>query len=178
MNSSLRVTTLPAHRLLGLAAREGDAGAVGEALFRAHFAEGRNLADPATLVEAGAAGGLAAERIRACLDSDEGLAEVRVKGDAADAPQVRLGEDGRVTACWVPVAAPTFQVWGAWLLVKRDDDAEAKFSSALADYPDLAERVQKGTFAVLWPAALVSLFCFLLNLGLLRYLYRMERERS
>jgi hypothetical protein len=85
------------------------------------------------------------------------VAEVRVKGDAADAPQVRLGDDGRVTACWIPMAAPTFQVWGAWLQVKRADDAEAKFSSALADYPDLAERVQKGTFAVLWPAALADL---------------------
>lgn len=35
-----------------------------------------------------------------------------------------------------------------------------------------------GDETILWPAALVSLFCFLLNLGLLRYLYRMERERS
>ena len=62
-----------------LAAREGDAAAVNEALFRAHFAEGRNLADPQTLVEAGATGGLAAERIRALLDSDEGLAEVHAQ---------------------------------------------------------------------------------------------------
>ena len=85
----VRVTTLPAHRLMWLAAREGDAGAVGEALFRAHFAEGRNLADPATLVEAGAAGGLAAERIRACLDSDEGLAEVRAELAQAQAMGIR-----------------------------------------------------------------------------------------
>ena len=85
----VRVTTLPAHRLMWLAAREGDAGAVGEALFRAHFVEGRNLADPATLVEAGAAGGLAAERIRACLDSDEGLAEVRAELAQAQAMGIR-----------------------------------------------------------------------------------------
>lgn len=32
-----------------------------------------------------------------------------------------------------------------------------------------------GDGKVLWPAALVSLGCFLLNLGLLRYLYRLER---
>ncbi len=75
----VRVTTLPAHRLMWLAAREGDAPAVGEALFRAHFAEGRNLADAQTLVDAGAAGGLAAARVRAFLDSDEGLAEVRAQ---------------------------------------------------------------------------------------------------
>ena len=35
-----------------------------------------------------------------------------------------------------------------------------------------------GDDAVIWPAAGVSIICLLLNLGLLRYLYRMERERS
>lgn len=33
-----------------------------------------------------------------------------------------------------------------------------------------------GDDAVVWPAALASLFCFLLNLGLLRYLRRIERS--
>lgn len=33
-----------------------------------------------------------------------------------------------------------------------------------------------GDNAVVWPAAFASLACFTLNLGLLRYLYRMERE--
>ena len=33
-----------------------------------------------------------------------------------------------------------------------------------------------GDYAVIWPAAGASLACFLLNLGLLRYLYRMERS--
>jgi len=75
----VRVNTLRAHRLLWLAGREGDAAAVAEALFRAHFAEGRNLADAQTLVEAGAAGGLPAARVNALLDSDEGLAEVRAQ---------------------------------------------------------------------------------------------------
>ncbi|HBN53510.1 MAG TPA: polyketide synthase, partial [Stenotrophomonas sp.] len=42
----VRVTTLPAHRLLWLAGREGVQEQVGEALFRAHFEHGRNLADP------------------------------------------------------------------------------------------------------------------------------------
>jgi hypothetical protein len=32
-----------------------------------------------------------------------------------------------------------------------------------------------GDYSVVWPAALASLACFLLNLGLLRYLYRAER---
>ncbi|WP_133000526.1 DsbA family oxidoreductase [Luteimonas arsenica] len=79
----VRVTTLPGHRLMWLAAREGDAAAVGEALFRAHFTEGRNLADPEVLVEAGAAAGLDAARVRAMLDSDEGLSEVQAGLDQA-----------------------------------------------------------------------------------------------
>jgi hypothetical protein len=33
-----------------------------------------------------------------------------------------------------------------------------------------------GDTAVVWPAAIASLVCFLLNLGLLRYLYAMDRR--
>ena len=35
-----------------------------------------------------------------------------------------------------------------------------------------------GDDSVIWPAAGVSLVCLLLNLGLLRYLYSLERTRS
>lgn len=73
------VSTLSAHRLMWLASREGDAAAVGEALFRGYFAEGRNPADPRTLVDAGAEGGLTEARVRALLDSDDGLAEVQAE---------------------------------------------------------------------------------------------------
>ncbi|MDY0954383.1 DsbA family oxidoreductase [Stenotrophomonas rhizophila] len=75
----VRVTTLPAHRLLWLAGREGVQAAVGEALFRAHFVEGRNLADPQTLIAAAATGGIAAERVTALLAGDEGLPEVQAQ---------------------------------------------------------------------------------------------------
>jgi hypothetical protein len=34
-----------------------------------------------------------------------------------------------------------------------------------------------GDGSVVWPAALASLVCLALNLGLLRYLYAMERRR-
>jgi len=34
-----------------------------------------------------------------------------------------------------------------------------------------------GDAAVVWPAAIASLVCFLLNLGLLRYLYAMDRRQ-
>ena len=73
----VKVTTLPAHRLLWLAGREGVQEPVGEALFRAHFEHGRNLADPQVLVDAAAAGGIPAERVEAMLASDEGLADIR-----------------------------------------------------------------------------------------------------
>lgn len=85
----VRVTTLPAHRLLWLAAREGDVGRVGEALFHAHFAEGANLADPGVLAAAGRAGGLDDARLRGFLSGDEGEAEVRAQVAQAQAMGIR-----------------------------------------------------------------------------------------
>ncbi|MBD9368076.1 DsbA family oxidoreductase [Xanthomonas sp. XNM01] len=96
----VQVSTLDAHRLLWLAAREGDAGAVGEALFRAHFVDGRNLAGRDTLVAAGAAGGLTAARVDALLAGDEGLAEVRA--DIAQAQSMGIR------------AVPTFVIDGRY----------------------------------------------------------------
>jgi hypothetical protein len=34
-----------------------------------------------------------------------------------------------------------------------------------------------GDASVIWPAAIASLLCLLLNVGLLRYLYRIDRTR-
>jgi predicted DsbA family dithiol-disulfide isomerase len=85
----VRVNTLKAHRLIWLAGHEGDADKVGEALFRAHFAQGRNLADTQTLVDAGVEGGLSEVRVRAMLESDEGLAEVRAQLAQAQALGIR-----------------------------------------------------------------------------------------
>lgn len=96
----VRVTTLPAHRLLWLATREGDVDRVAEALFHAHFAQGRNLADPEVLVAAGAAGGLAGERVQALLAADEGLAEVQAQVAQAQAMGIR--------------AVPTFVIDGRY----------------------------------------------------------------
>jgi len=73
----VRVTTLPAHRLMWLARQRGsNVDAVADALFRAHFAEGRSLADPATLVRAAAAGGLPADAVDALLAGSDGEADV------------------------------------------------------------------------------------------------------
>ena len=123
----VRVTTLPAHRLLWLAAREGDADAVGEALFHAHFAEGRNLADPEVLVAAGAAGGLAEARVRDLLAGDEGLAQVRAQLAQAQAMGIR--------------AVPTFVIDG-------------RFAVQGAQPPELfAQALRRAAAAVPGPAA-------------------------
>lgn len=112
----VRVTTLPAHRLLWLATREGDVDAVGEALFHAHFAEGQNLADPEVLATAGAAGGLPPERVQALLAGDEGLAEVRAGIAQAQAIGIR--------------AVPTFVIDGKYA-VQGAQSPEA-FADAIA----------------------------------------------
>ncbi|MDW7602356.1 DsbA family oxidoreductase, partial [Stenotrophomonas maltophilia] len=75
----VRVTTLPAHRVLWLAGEHGVQDAVGEALFRVHFEHGQNLADPSVLIKAGVAGGLDGGEIAQMLASDRGLAEVDAK---------------------------------------------------------------------------------------------------
>ncbi|MHC9086613.1 DsbA family oxidoreductase [Luteimonas sp. RIT-PG2_3] len=119
----VRVTTLPAHRLMWLATREGDVEAVGEALFHAHFAEGRNLADPEVLVVAGAAGGLSAERVRRLLAGDEGLAEVRAGIAQAQAIGIR--------------AVPTFVIDGKYA-VQGAQSPEA-FAEAITQAAGLAQ---------------------------------------
>lgn len=112
----VRVTTLPAHRLLWLAAREGVAAQVAEALFQSHFAEGANLAEPLVLKAAGQAGGLPAARLDAFLAGDEGEAEVRGQVAQAQAMGIR--------------SVPTFLLGGR-LVVQGAQPPEA-FAQALS----------------------------------------------
>lgn len=86
----------------------------------------------------------------------EAVAVVRQKTDAGE-PQFRWGVDGGLTACWLPVSVPAVQVWNAWFEIERTDGTKTRFTPAVADYVDLSERVQCGTFAVLWPKALADL---------------------
>lgn len=85
------------------------------------------------------------------------VTEVRLKLDPAGEPRFARDDAGRPTACWLPAKVPTFQVWNAWVEVERADGTEARFSPALADYPALAEHIQRGTFVVLWPKVLAKL---------------------
>lgn len=98
----VRVTTLPAHRLLWLAGQHGVQEGVAEALFAAHFQHGRNLADRQVLLDAGSAGGLEVAAIETMLDSAEGLAEVTAGLDQARA--LGIG------------SVPTFVIDGRWAI--------------------------------------------------------------
>jgi predicted DsbA family dithiol-disulfide isomerase len=73
--------TFDAHRLLHWAG-EQDAErqhALKKALLRAYFTEGRNVSDPAVLLEAVQAAGLDAQRAREILDGDAFATEVRAQ---------------------------------------------------------------------------------------------------
>lgn len=84
----VRASTREAHRLMLLAAHEGVADAMGEALFRAHFAEGRNIADHAVLADVGEAVGLARQLVLDFLASDAGKDEV--EAEIAQAQQLGI----------------------------------------------------------------------------------------
>ena len=75
----VRASTRDAHRLMLLAAHEGVADAVGEALFRAHFTEGRNIADHEVLADVAASAGLARQDVLDFLASDAGKQELEAE---------------------------------------------------------------------------------------------------
>lgn len=99
----LAANTLDAHRLLSLAEREAGAKtqrAVAEALFRAHFSEGRDIADAEVLTEIAARASMDAKRVGDYLRGAEGRAEVE-----AEIEQARL---------LGITAVPTFVLDGAY----------------------------------------------------------------
>jgi predicted DsbA family dithiol-disulfide isomerase len=79
--------TFDAHRLVHLAAEQGDQDAMKERLMRAYFTEGALMSDHETLVALAAEAGLDPEQARAMLASDRFADEVRA--DERDAQ--RLG---------------------------------------------------------------------------------------
>ena len=82
--------TLDAHRLIGLAEKQGVQDAVVEALFRGYFTEGRDISNRQTLLDVVAKAGLDRHGAEAVLNSDGGLEAVK----DADALARQLGVDG------------------------------------------------------------------------------------
>ncbi len=69
--------TLDAHRLIWLADKEGVQDAVVEAVFRAYFANGRDIGNPQTLLDVVAEAGLGRSQAEALLEGDEGMDAVK-----------------------------------------------------------------------------------------------------
>ena len=89
-DDGLAENTLNAHRLLALVEQERGRAAqrtLVRRLFDAHFAEGRDVGDPATLAALAGETGMDTGRVRAWLETEEGTSEVRAEIAAAQ----RLG---------------------------------------------------------------------------------------
>lgn len=75
-----------AHRLIQLAKSQGKGDAMEELLFKAYFTEGKNIADPATLLDLGLTAGLEKEAIKTMLDGN-GYADA-VENDIYESQQI------------------------------------------------------------------------------------------
>ncbi|WP_346764582.1 DsbA family oxidoreductase [Rhodococcus sp. HNM0569] len=83
---AIAANTFDAHRLVQLAGDRADG--VVDALFRAHFVEGRAVDDRDVLVDIAASEGLDADDVKSRLDAGEGADEVR--DDLAAARQLQI----------------------------------------------------------------------------------------
>jgi predicted DsbA family dithiol-disulfide isomerase len=102
MDRALRANTLLAHRVLWLAAATGSQIALKERLLQAYFIDGLDIGDPDVLANCAAEVGLDHDRVRAFLDSDEGVAEVR--------HELQTAAELEITA------VPTFVFDGMWMV--------------------------------------------------------------
>lgn len=98
-------SSVDAHRLVRWASRMGRADEVVEALFAAHFSDGRDIGDPAVLAAIAASCGLRAAAARAFLDGETDLDTVHADNLRAH----RLGING--VPCFV--VAGTHAIAGA-----------------------------------------------------------------
>ena len=107
MDRALRANTLLAHRLLWLAEATGHQMALKERLLRAYFCEGVDVGDPDALAACAADVGMPGDRVRAFLDSDDGVAQVQA--------QLQAAADADITA------VPTFVIDGRWAVPGAQD---------------------------------------------------------
>jgi predicted DsbA family dithiol-disulfide isomerase len=75
--------TTDAHRVILHAQREGMIWPMAEAMFAAYFSWGRDIGDPDVLADIAASAGLARAGVKAMLESDDLLSEVRAGVDQA-----------------------------------------------------------------------------------------------
>lgn len=85
---AISANSFDAHRFAHLAFEHGLQDAAEEALFKAHFSEGKNIADRETLVQLGESIGLDADLVRQTLES-KAYAEL-VQKDILEAQQLRI----------------------------------------------------------------------------------------
>ena len=107
MDKALRANTLLAHRALWLAQRSGHQVALKERLLRAYFIDGLDIGDPDVVARCAAEVGLDHDDVRAFLDTDDGLAEVR--------EELRSAAELEITA------VPTFVFDGKWMVPGAQD---------------------------------------------------------
>lgn len=85
---AVAANSFDAHRFLHLAHKNGLQDAAEGALFNAHFTEGKNISDPALLVQLGIAIGLNSDELKNMLESQAFADEVRA--DIEEARQLRV----------------------------------------------------------------------------------------
>jgi predicted DsbA family dithiol-disulfide isomerase len=102
MDRALRANTLLAHRLLWLAQATSHQLVLKERLLRAYFIDGLDVGDPEVLATCAFDVGLDHDRVRAFLDSDDGLTEVRHEMQTAAEMDI--------------TAVPTFVFDGKWMV--------------------------------------------------------------
>ena len=107
MDRALRANTFLAHRLLWLAQATGHQIALKERLLQAYFIDGLDIGDPDVLAGCAAEVGLDHDRVRAFLDSDDGVDEVRRELGSAQELEI--------------TAVPTFVFDGKWMVPGSQD---------------------------------------------------------
>jgi predicted DsbA family dithiol-disulfide isomerase len=107
MDRALRANTLLAHRVLWLAESTGHQVALKERLLQAYFIDGLDIGDPEVLATCASEVGLDHDRVRAFLDSDEGMVEVQA--------ELRSAAEFEITA------VPTFVFDGKWMVPGAQD---------------------------------------------------------
>lgn len=89
MDQAVVANSFDAHRLIQFAKMEDKADQMEEALFRAYFTDGKNIADHSTLTALAAEAGLNTQKVQQVLDSDQFANQVKHDIEIARSMEVR-----------------------------------------------------------------------------------------